>query len=181
MSDVRVLHLEADVAKLHQKVEEAEQKSDNLVSVVAGVSQNPESREDKEFMDTEIESLIREGDNGAIANKFRALARKSTLQNEHNAQLLIRILKLQGNIQVCCRIRPMTNGEIKRATKRVVEPLSDSEVGVFDDRTKNWKSYAFDKVWGPDSHQLGVFQDVEPLALSVVDGYNACIFAYGQT
>lgn len=181
MNDVRVQHLEADVSKLHQKVEEANQKSDNLVSVVAGVSQNPEAREDKEFMDTEIESLIKKGDKEMIAEEFRALARKSTLQKEHNAQLLIRILKLQGNIQVCCRIRPMTNGEIKRNTKRVVEPLSDSEVGVFDERTKSWKSYAYDKVWGPDSHQLGIFQDVEPLALSVVDGYNACIFAYGQT
>ncbi len=181
MSDVRVQHLEADVVKLHEKVEEAEQKSDNLVSVVAEVSQNPEAREDKEYMDTEIEALIKKGDTDLIADEFRALARKSSQQKEHNAQLLIRILKLQGNIQVCCRIRPMTNGEIKRATKRVVEPLTDSEVGVFDDRTKNWKSYAFDKVWGPDSHQLGIFQDVEPLALSVVDGYNACIFAYGQT
>ena len=181
MSDVRVQHLEVDISKLHQKVEEAEEKSDSLVSVVAGVSQNPEAREDKEFMDADIETLIREGNEEAIANEFRALSRKSTLQKEHNAQLLVRILKLQGNIQVCCRIRPMTNGEIKRATKRVVEPLTDSEVGVFDDRTKTWKSFAFDKVWGPDSHQLGIFQDVEPLALSVVDGYNACIFAYGQT
>jgi kinesin family protein C2/C3 len=181
MSDVRVEHLEADIAKLHTKVQEAEQKSDNLVSVVAGVSQNPEARDDKEFLDTEIETIIRDGDKDAVADEFRALARKSTMQKEHNAQLLMRILKLQGNIQVCCRVRPMTNGEIKRATKRVVEPLSDSEVGVFDNRTKSWKSFAFDKVWGPDSHQLGIFQDVEPLALSVVDGYNACIFAYGQT
>jgi len=181
MSDVRVQHLEADVAKLHEKVQEAEEKSDNLVSIVGGVSQNPEAREDKEFMDTEIESLIKKGNQDKIAEEFRSLARKSTLQKEHNAQLLVRILTLQGNIQVCCRIRPMTNGEIKRATKRVVEPLSETDVGVFDNRTKSWKSYSFDKVWGPDQHQLGVFQDVEPLALSVVDGYNACIFAYGQT
>ncbi len=181
MSDVRVQHLEADVSTLHKKLAEAEENADNLVSVVAGVSQNPEAREDKEFMDTEIESLIKGGNQNAIADEFRALARKHTLQKEHNAQLLVRILKLQGNIQVCCRVRPMTNGEIKRGTKRVVEPLSDSEVGVFDDRTKTWKSFAFDKVWGSDSHQLGIFQDVEPLALSVIDGYNACIFAYGQT
>ena len=39
----------------------------------------------------------------------------------------------------------------------------------------------FDRVWGPDYSQTSVFQDVEPLALSVVDGFNACIFAYGQT
>lgn len=56
-----------------------------------------------------------------------------------------------------------------------------SEVGCFDERTRAWKSYAFDKVWGPEMRQKDVFQDVEPMALSVIDGYNACIFAYGQS
>jgi hypothetical protein len=50
-------------------------------------------------------------------------------------------------------------------------------VGCFDARTNKWKSFAFDRVWGPDQSQQSVFQDVEPLALSVVDGFNACIFA----
>ena len=30
------------------------------------------------------------------------------------------------------------------------ESLSESDVGVFDSRTNNWKSFSFDKVWGPD-------------------------------
>ena len=34
--------------------------------------------------------------------------------------------------------------------------------------------------WGLDQTQQSIFQDVEPLTLSVVDRYNACIFAYGQ-
>ncbi len=181
MSDVRVKHLEADVEKLRQEVAMSEEKADNLVNVVAAGINNPEARDDGEDMDVDIESILETGDKEKIATEVRALSKRATLQKEHNAQLLVKILKLQGNIQVCCRIRPLTNGEIKNGTKRVVEPLSESEVGVFDERTKNWKSFSFDKVWGPDSHQLGVFQDVEPLALSVVDGYNACIFAYGQT
>ncbi len=182
MSDVRVKHLEKDVAKLHDELEKAEEKSDNLVmKVVESGLQNPEARDDKDILDSDMERILSSGSKDDITNEFRALARRSTLQKEHNAQLLVKILKLQGNIQVCCRIRPLTNGEIKKGIKRVVEPLSESEVGVFNSRTNNWKSFAFDKVWGPDSHQLGIFQDVEPLALSVVDGYNACIFAYGQT
>ena len=36
-------------------------------------------------------------------------------------------------------------------------------------------------MWGTHATQEQVFIQVEPLALSVVDGYNACIFAYGQT
>lgn len=181
MSDVRVKHLESDVDKLRKEVAMAEEKSDNLVNVVASGMSNPEARDDGEDVDVDIEKILETEDKEKIATEVRALSKRATLQKEHNAQLLVKILKLQGNIQVCCRIRPLTNGEIKRGTKRVVEPLSEAEVGVFDERTKNWKSFQFDKVWGPDSHQLGVFQDVEPLALSVVDGYNACIFAYGQT
>ena len=181
MSDVRVKHLESDVGKLRKDVEQAEARSDNLVNVVAAGIANPEARDDGEDLETDIEKVLESGNMEEISEEVRAMARKSTLQKEHNAQLLVKILKLQGNIQVCCRIRPMTNREIKSGTKRVVEPLTESEVGVFDERTNNWKSFSFDKIWGPDSHQLGVFQDVEPLALSVVDGYNACIFAYGQT
>lgn len=181
MSEVRVKHLEKDMETLRKEVEKAEERSDNLVNVVASGISNPEARDDSDMMDTDMEKVLESGTKEEITTEYRSLVRRSTLQKEHNAQLLVKILKLQGNIQVCCRVRPLTNGEIKRGTKRVVEPLSESEVGVFDDRTKTWKSFAFDKVWGPDSHQLGVFQDVEPLALSVVDGYNACIFAYGQT
>lgn len=44
-----------------------------------------------------------------------------------------------------------------------------------------WKSFNFDKVWSIDANQTDVFADVEPIALSCIDGYNACIFAYGQT
>lgn len=39
----------------------------------------------------------------------------------------------------------------------------------------------FDRVWGPEASQSDVFFDVEALALSVVDGFNTCIMAYGQT
>ena len=34
---------------------------------------------------------------------------------------------------------------------------------------------------GARSSQADVFNEVEPLVLSVLDGFNVCIFAYGQT
>ena len=131
--------------------------------------------------DYNIDDILRSNDLEVIAKEVRAMAKKMSAQKSHNAELLTRILKLQGNIQVCCRIRPMTAGESKQGLHEVAQSLSETEVGCFDERTRSWKSFAFDKVWGPESRQKDVFQDVEPLALSVIDGYNACIFAYGQS
>jgi len=131
--------------------------------------------------DHSIDGVLQSNDPELIAREVRAMAKKMSAQKSHNAELLTRILKLQGNIQVCCRIRPMTAGESQQGLHEVAQSLSETEVGCFDERTQSWKSYAFDKVWGSESRQKDVFQDVEPLALSVIDGYNACIFAYGQT
>lgn len=69
-----------------------------------------------------------------------------------------------------------------------MEALSDVEVGFLDQRQvhggseqQEWKAFNFDRVWGPESTQEDVFLDVEALALSVMEGENACIMAYGQT
>ena len=43
------------------------------------------------------------------------------------------------------------------------------------------KSFTVDSVLGPRSRQDDVYEHVRPLALSVVDGYNATVFAYGHT
>ena len=41
--------------------------------------------------------------------------------------------------------------------------------------------YSYDAVYEAGSSQESVFADVEPIVTSVMDGYNVCIFAYGQT
>ena len=128
-----------------------------------------------------VEDVIKSGNTARITEELRKLDKKSAMQREHNAQLLSKILSLQGNIQVCCRVRPLRLSEVQQGNKSVVEAFSESEIGCFDGRAHKWRSFCFDRVWGPDQSQQDVFQDVEPLALSVVDGYNACIFAYGQT
>ena len=43
------------------------------------------------------------------------------------------------------------------------------------------KVFEFEQVFKPESTQDQVFTEVSDLVLSVLDGYNTCIFAYGQT
>lgn len=43
------------------------------------------------------------------------------------------------------------------------------------------KHFKFDYVFGPEDNQEAVFVQTKPIVASVLDGYNVCIFAYGQT
>ena len=52
---------------------------------------------------------------------------------------------------------------------------------VVDDESGKVHTFEFDVSYGDNTSQLQVFTDVKPLAMSVLDGYNVCIFAYGQT
>ncbi|KAG8462867.1 hypothetical protein KFE25_001640 [Diacronema lutheri] len=41
--------------------------------------------------------------------------------------------------------------------------------------------FEFNRVYGPSSTQEDVFRDTEPLMTSVLDGFNVCVLAYGQS
>ncbi|XWS71073.1 hypothetical protein CRYUN_Cryun03dG0105700 [Craigia yunnanensis] len=96
--------------------------------------------------------------------------------NIRRRQVLNDLLDLKGNIRVFCRVRPFTLGE----NLGPVVTLDTSNLLLKLASNKS-KRYTFDKVFHPGSSQDGVFSEVEPVIKSVLDGYNACIFAYGQT
>ncbi|CAL8159625.1 unnamed protein product [Prunus armeniaca] len=99
--------------------------------------------------------------------------------NKQRRQVLNEFLDLKGNIRVLCRIRPITIGE-NFGRFRPVVALDSSNVHLRLTDNKS-KSYSFDMVFHPGSSQDEVFSEVEPVIKSALDGYNACIFAYGQT
>ncbi|XP_009376253.2 kinesin-like protein KIN-14T isoform X2 [Pyrus x bretschneideri] len=99
--------------------------------------------------------------------------------NKRRRQVLNEFLNLKGNIRVLCRIRPIAIGE-NFGHLRPVVALDSSDVLLRLTDNKN-KTYSFDNVFRPGSSQDEVFSEVEPVIKSALDGYNACIFAYGQT
>jgi kinesin family protein C2/C3 len=186
MGEIRIKRLEDDLRTLQKELfsnggDTAVVTQMTRLSSLAGTEKGLDIIAEDEVQGKRVIDIIESRDHKLMAEELKSLEKKCNGQREYNAQLLSKMLHLQGNIQVYCRLRPMTITEVQNGFKSVCESLSETEVGCFDNRTNKWKSFAFDRVWGPDQSQQSVFQDVEPLALSVVDGFNACIFAYGQT
>lgn len=118
-----------------------------------------------------------------------------------NRQLYHRIQDFKGSIRVYTRIRPVAANDTSGdgavvAPGRCLDPAAEGEdvvcrppVGKLSNtgerrpagRRVEEKRYSFDRVFGPDSTQTQVYEELSPLITSILDGYNVCVFAYGQT
>lgn len=92
-----------------------------------------------------------------------------------------RVLELQGNIRVFCRVRPPNKIEMENEDPIAVTCPSTLGSELVIRQRGRTKNYEFDRVFGPESSQGQVFEDVQPTIVSALDGYHTCIFAYGQT
>ncbi|KAI3747557.1 hypothetical protein L6452_10049 [Arctium lappa] len=88
----------------------------------------------------------------------------------------------KGNIRVFCRCRPLSKTEASAGCSTVVDfdAAGNGELGVLNSGSTK-KTFRFDRVFTPSDNQVDVFAHASPLVTSVLDGYNVCIFAYGQT
>ncbi|XP_011138995.1 kinesin-like protein Klp61F isoform X2 [Harpegnathos saltator] len=97
----------------------------------------------------------------------------------------IRNIKKEKNqhIQVFARVRPINNSEKVGKSVSVLELPSNKEVVVRErPLDKHSRKFTFDKVFGPTSKQIDVYNAVvNPLLEEVLAGYNCTVFAYGQT
>ncbi|XVF15315.1 hypothetical protein REPUB_Repub09cG0140900 [Reevesia pubescens] len=92
------------------------------------------------------------------------------------------IQETKGNIRVFCRCRPLSKEEISAGFAQVVDfnAAKDGDLGILTGASTK-KTFKFDRVYTPKDNQVDVFADALPLVTSVLDGYNVCIFAFGQT
>ncbi|CAH2044538.1 unnamed protein product [Thlaspi arvense] len=103
-------------------------------------------------------------------------------ESSERKRLYNEVIELKGNIRVFCRCRPLNQADIANGCASVLEfdPSHENELQILSiDSSK--KHFKFDHVFKPDDGQETVFAQTKPIVTSVLDGYNVCIFAYGQT
>nr|XP_023030388.1 kinesin-like protein Klp68D [Leptinotarsa decemlineata] len=91
------------------------------------------------------------------------------------------------SVQVVVRCRPLSEKEIEAKCTSVVKMYSSRGVIEVENpkaRSENEKKkiFTYDSVYDESSTQQNLYDEtVRPLVASVLDGYNGCVFAYGQT
>jgi kinesin family protein C1 len=134
----------------------------------------------------EMDRRMQEAIASAEESKIKLQQEETLRRKLHN-----QVQELKGNIRVFCRVRPPLGTEADETAKLgfpdqteeskelvVTGPEQRSSLGTVT-ATKN--AFAFDRVFGPASKNLQVFDEISQLVQSALDGYNVCIFCYGQT
>ncbi|KAK4273469.1 hypothetical protein QN277_021861 [Acacia crassicarpa] len=118
----------------------------------------------------------------SLGTEYELLKRKYLEEFAERRRLYNEVIEMKGNIRVFCRCRPLNENETANGHASVInfESSSDNELQVIcSDSSK--KQFRFDCVFRPDDNQEAVFAQTKPIITSVLDGFNVCIFAYGQT
>ncbi|EAS01807.2 kinesin motor catalytic domain protein (macronuclear) [Tetrahymena thermophila SB210] len=90
--------------------------------------------------------------------------------------------KNADNIQVMVRVRPLNDREKREGAKSCIILDDENPNNIIIDAKPEPKQFKFDFVGGEKTSQEDIFQiAAKPLMMAALEGYNACIFAYGQT
>ncbi|PON40942.1 Kinesin-like protein [Parasponia andersonii] len=118
----------------------------------------------------------------ALVAQCEDLKVKYSEEQAKRKKLFNEVQEAKGNIRVFCRCRPLNKAELAAGCTTVVDfdGAKDGCLGILTTASAK-KSFKFDRVFSPKDSQVDVFADASPMVISVLDGYNVCIFAYGQT
>ncbi|KUF97790.1 hypothetical protein AM588_10009795 [Phytophthora nicotianae] len=171
-----------ELVSLKQALEIAESKLSSVAQTIQ-----------KERMEAYNEAQQASAEIVRQANEEKArVAELYTQEMMARRKLHNRLMELQGNIRVFCRVRPVQPVEMKSEQSALAVFFRDndhesldlfvgSEAGDKASQVGQKHAFEFDHVFQPESTQEQVFEQTRALVVSALDGYNVCIFAYGQT
>ncbi|XP_067369448.1 kinesin-like protein KIF1A isoform X8 [Channa argus] len=95
-----------------------------------------------------------------------------------------------ASVKVAVRVRPFNSREMEKDSKCIIQMSGNTTTIINPKQAKDNKSFNFDySYWSHTSpadvnyaSQMQVYKDIgEEMLLHAFEGYNVCIFAYGQT
>jgi hypothetical protein len=87
---------------------------------------------------------------------------------------------MKGKIRVYARTRPLSSKDIREEASFALTFPDEFTLEHPWKEEKKPRSYQFDSCFNGNTTQEEIFEDTKYLVQSAVDGYNVCIFAYGQ-
>ena len=155
--------MQGERARIEKEAADEKARFDELITTMSGEQ-------------TETNRKQKEAEERAIEFEKQWVAESKLRKELHN-----QLEEMVGNLRVYCRVRPASKAE--QENELSVEVKGSDKVIVKDHESDrgDTKTYNFTQVYGMNSTQEEVFKDTETLMTSVLDGYNVCIFAYGQS
>jgi kinesin family protein C1 len=178
-----LLKLQEEASTALESIEKANQKASVAEGKLAEVQKEADEKSSKlAQLEGELEALqeCTYGMEGAdqkelisrMVTKIASLEAAVVAADAKRREAHNQLVELKGNIRVFCRVRPNPSS--------VAQIASDgSSIRVYAD-SKPYE-FNFDKVFAPEASQSDIFTHVSDLVQSALDGYNVCLFSYGQT
>uniref|UniRef100_A0A1J3K825 Kinesin-like protein n=1 Tax=Noccaea caerulescens TaxID=107243 RepID=A0A1J3K825_NOCCA len=160
-----------------QKIVDLSNKIKVLKDEHALVSNQVKEIKNYSFVEPEMSRALQ-----ILTTELGSLKKQYLEESSERKRLYNEVIELKGNIRVFCRCRPLNQAEITNGCASVVEfdPSQENDLQILSNDSSK-KHFKFDHLFKAEDGQETVFAQTKPIVTSVLDGYNVCIFAYGQT
>lgn len=114
-----------------------------------------------------------------LQEEISSLRSRQRRVDRRRREALDRLVDLKGSVRVFCRVRPLAHTNSLHAQSSSPVTVEQERITVRAAGIK--REFGADRVFGQESTQEDVFEEVKPILRSALDGHNVCILAYGQT
>lgn len=113
-----------------------------------------------------------------LQEEISSLRSRQRRVDRRRREALDRLVDLKGSVRVFCRVRPLAHTNSLHAQS---SPVTVEQERITVKAAGIKREFGADRVFGQESTQEDVFEEVKPILRSALDGHNVCILAYGQT
>lgn len=131
--------------------------------------------------DDVIAKFIENGGDSSLLQLIEDLRGKLASSEAKRKKLHGELQDLRGNVRVLVRARPFLRGDGDNHESCLTANKDNTSMSVTTQNGKSSNLYHFDHVFGQNTPQERVYNEVSDLIQSALDGYRVCIFSYGQT